>query len=147
MQELNKDNIFLLAHLIEEYIKEVEGENLSNTLYILNNMAATIKSRTGAVFCDDTKKPTYFFWLIKNQSPTINRTVGLVSLIYVAPEKRGSGVPVVKMLEQIEKTAKENDCDMLAGASWALGPLEKEAQDMWEKSGFKKTETTFTKEI
>lgn len=137
-------HIGVLAKLLEEFIKEFDLENKTNSSHILHNMTMSVLSGKGMVFTDNLDDPALYVWCMEQSSMVLASKIYSVVGVYVTPDKRGSKEIVSSMMDTIDDAAKRAGCNIISGGDH-LPTKNSSVAKMWEKSGYKLTETFYMK--
>jgi len=135
-----------LRPLIDEYIKNMGGTEITNVDYIINNMVISLQAGTGRLLSDTLEDPSSMVWASVGKSLVLDKNILACSIVYTKESKRGSVGIVKNLLKSIELAAQFSNCDQIYGASWAAKSAET-SKRMWIKSGFVEQETYFVKNL
>jgi hypothetical protein len=103
-------------------------------------------ARVMAAYVDDVQNPKCCLVMSHFPSIATSGTLAHISLVYVAPEKRGDLEVVKVILTTAENYAKFHQADTLAGTSW-LYRGSKSTDALWKRNGFEIQETIYVKHL
>lgn len=144
MRKLDHFEVPVLIPMIKEVQAACGQPDQSDVDYCLSQMAARIEAGTGSVFIDSLDNPGAVAVLYMGDSLYKKESICHVMLVYVRPEKRTTAMAdeIIRTCIEFATAAKAG---RIYGSSWEFKGVTAGIGSAWERFGFQKQETIFTK--
>lgn len=143
---LPQSKIPVLREIIKARIEESNLTERSNVDDCLVKLDKGYDARYMAAYVDNVQDPKCCLIMSHFPGMATSGVLAHITLVYVAPEKRGDIETINVILATAENYAKFHKADTLVGTSW-LYRGSKGTDDMWKRKGFEPQETIYVKHL